>query len=1090
MVEHFWKKAYLALLSSTFVLLLASCDNNSSLPKSPEEPMAYIPNKVPSEAAIAGNFQAVIHLVDIAKLGQSPTTNHDYSTNTLYLWNDKSCDALDSPSLSWDDISATPTGSDSYGPYWVVPLTKNEGCINVIVRDGNNNKLIDNDLKISFSDFSNRTVSVIPGNHQIYGSRAEAFNSVFGVSQASAHWVDSRTLLWSGGADKPYVRLYYNRNGKVEANDEGNFTDGYLMLTPTTLSQKTADRFPHLAKLTAFHLPTDVDVDTLLTGDLVALATNKEGLLLSATQVQTAGVLDDRFASAADTLEYGALINDAGVTFRLWAPTAQHVGLVIYDANKQVIANHTMNRDPASGSWSWQGDKDLIGAYYRYALTVYHPRSRNVEHYVVTDPYSHSLSTNSEYSQVVNLDDEALKPQNWDSLIMPRSQSTPADIARMTIYESHVRDLSIADSTVPEAWRGKYLALTANNSDMFKHLKALSQAGVTHMELLPVFDVASINEFSNQVADLNHPFSRLCQVNAAVRNSRFTAYCNGLQTVGEVLQELKSGDSANNPQVQELNAMIAETDSYNWGYDPFHYSAPEGSYATDAEGSVRIKEFRAMVQAIKQQLGMNVIMDVAYNHTNAAGPTDRSSVLDKVVPWYYHRLNEISGNVESNTCCHDTAPEHRMFAKLIEDSLVTWVKDYKIDAFRFDLMGFHPKAQMLSALAKVRTINPSVYFLGEGWNSGQDDRFEIASQINLKGTGIGTFSDRLRDAVRGGGPFDSAASIRINQGVGNGAGTLPNEITGLNVDEVRHLADLVRLGMAGNLADFVLIDKNGAVKTGREIDYKGAIAGYAADPIEVINYVSKHDNQTLWDIISYKASREANLATRVRMQAVSLATTFLGQGLAFAQHGSELLRSKSFTRDSYNAGDWFNRVSYTYQDNNYDVGMPGQIGDGENYALIEQVKNAVDKPGQTELLQMTAFYQELVRLRQFSPLMVLGDGASVKQRIDFRNVGPHQQLGLLVMTIDDGNTTNDDRDLRFDGLVVMINAASQPATVRDLNVRGLKLNDIQSELGSVSLAAGIRIAEDGSVTLPSWSVAVLVLPQDGVRGIGLPVRSK
>ncbi|NHB96959.1 pullulanase-type alpha-1,6-glucosidase [Photorhabdus stackebrandtii] len=1089
MVTHFDKKAYQALLSGTFVLL-AGCDNNNPLLDTLEEPMAHFSIKIPGEAARAGDLQAVIHLVDIAELSQNnPTTNRDYSTNSLYLWNDSSCDALAFPSLNWNDTSATPTGSDSYGPYWVVPLTKNEGCINFIVRDGNNIKLIDSDLKISFSDFSDRTVSVVPGSNQIYSSRAAAFESVFGVSQASAHWVDNQTLLWSGGADKPYVRLYHSRS-KVVANDQGDFTDSYLALTPTTLNQKTADRFPHLKKLTAFHLPEDTDVETLLTGDLVALATNKEGLLLSATQVQTAGVLDDRFADAAETLEYGALISDAGVTFRLWAPTAQNVGVVIYDANKQVIANHPMSRDPASGSWSWQGDEALVGAYYRYALTVYHPRSRNVEHYEVTDPYSHSLSTNSEYSQVVNLDDEALKPQNWDSLIMPRSQSTPADIARMTIYESHVRDLSVADSTVPEAWRGKYLALTANNSDMFKHLKALSQAGVTHMELLPVFDLASVNEFSDQVADLNHPFSRLCQVNTMVRNSRFADYCNSSQTVGEVLQELQSSDSASNPQVQELNAMIAETDSYNWGYDPFHYSVPEGSYATDAEGSVRIKEFRAMIQAIKQQLGMNVVMDVAYNHTNAAGPTDRSSVLDKIVPWYYHRLNEISGNVESNTCCHDTAPEHRMFAKLIEDSLVTWVKDYKIDAFRFDLMGFHPKAQILLALAKVRAINPSVYFFGEGWNSGQGDRFEIASQINLKGTGIGTFSDRLRDAVQGGGPFDSADSIRINQGVGNGAGTLPNEQTWLNANEVRHLADLVRLGMAGNLADFVLIDKDGAVKTGREIDYKGAIAGYAADPIEVINYVSKHDNQTLWDIISYKAAREADLATRVRMQAISLATTFLGQGLAFAQHGSELLRSKSFTRDSYNAGDWFNRVSYTYQDNNYDVGMPGLRDDGGNYALIERVKNVVDKPSQTELLQMTAFYQELLRLRQFSPLMTLGDGASVKQRVDFRNIGPNQQLGLLVMTIDDGNTIDDDRDLRFDGLVVVINAAPWFATVRDLNVKGLKLNDIQSELGNTSLAAGIKIAKDGAVTLPAWSVAVLVLPQDGVRGTGLPVRRK
>ncbi|OTA18683.1 pullulanase [Xenorhabdus beddingii] len=924
----------------------------------------------------------------------------------------------------------------------------------------------------------------------IYLRRAGDSNSEFDISQASAHWVDRQTLLWPDGAQKPIVRLYYNRNNQVAVNDQGYFTDEYRVLTPTIISQETASKFPHLAEWAAFRLPEGVDMDQLLLGDLVVLAADEQDLLSAAAQVQTAGVLDDRFAEAADKLEYGARVNDEGVIFRLWAPTAQEVGLVIYDQDKQMIARHTMQRDAASGSWSWQGDKRLIGAYYRYALKVYHPSSRKIERYAVTDPYSHSLSTNSEYSQVVNLDDESLKPQNWDHLLAPHPQNTPADIARMTIYEAHIRDLSATDNTIPEVWRGKYLALTDNNSDMFKHLQALSQAGMTHMELLPVFDIASVNEFSHQVADLDHPFSRLCHINATVRNSRFAGYCQSSLTVREVFQQLQRDDNIKNPQVQELNAMVAETDSYNWGYDPFHYTVPEGSYATDPEGSGRIKEFRTMVQAIKQQLGMNVIMDVVYNHADAAGPTARTSVLDKIVPGYYHRLDEVTGHVENSTCCSDTAPERRMFAKLIEDSLVTWVKDYKIDAFRFDLMGYHPKAQIVSALEKVRTVNPSIYFLGEGWNSGQDDRFETASQINLKGTGIGTFSDRLRDAVRGGAPFDVADSIRVNQGVGNGAGTLPNEIARLDANEIRHLWDLVRLGMAGNLADFVMIDKDGAVKAGREIDYKGVMAGYASEPTEVLNYVSKHDNQTLWDIISYKAAPQANLMTRVRMQAISLATIFLGQGLAFDQQGSELLRSKSFTRDSYNAGDWFNRVSYDYKDNNYDVGMPERGNDGKNYPLIKRIKNQVKNPGQPELLQMTAFYQELLRLRQFSPLMVLGDGAAVRQRVDFLNVGPHQQIGLLVMTIDDGNTTSHDRDWRFDGLVVVINAAPWSVTVKDLNINGLKLNDIQRELGQSSLAAGIRITKKGEVTMPAWSAAVLVLPQEGIRGTGLPVRRK
>lgn len=167
---------------------------------------------------------------------------------------------------------------------------------------------------------------------------------------------------------------------------------------------------------------------------------------------------------------------------------------------------------------------------------------------------------------------------------------------------------------------------------MVQHLKQLSASGVTHIELLPVFDLATVNEFSDKVADIQQPFSRLCEVNSAVKSSEFAGYCDSGLTVEEVLTQLKQNDSKDNPQVQALNTLVAQTDSYNWGYDPFHYTVPEGSYATDPEGTARIKEFRTMIQAIKQDLGMNVIMDVVYNHTNAAGPTDRTSVLDKIVP--------------------------------------------------------------------------------------------------------------------------------------------------------------------------------------------------------------------------------------------------------------------------------------------------------------------------------------------------------------------------------------------------------------------------------------------------------------------------
>ncbi len=177
--------------------------------------------------------------------------------------------------------------------------------------------------------------------------------------------------------------------------------------------------------------------------------------------MQTAGVLDDTYAAAAEALSYGAQLTDSGVTFRVWAPTAQQVELVIYSADKKVIASHPMTRDSLR-RWL-AGGSDLKGAFYRYAMTVYHPQSRKVEQYEVTDPYAHSLSTNSEYSRVVDLNDSALKPEGWDGLTMPHAQKTKADLAKMTIHESHIRDLC-TDQTVPAELRGKYLALTAREA--------------------------------------------------------------------------------------------------------------------------------------------------------------------------------------------------------------------------------------------------------------------------------------------------------------------------------------------------------------------------------------------------------------------------------------------------------------------------------------------------------------------------------------------------------------------------------------------------------------------------------------------------
>ncbi|MBO0407873.1 pullulanase-type alpha-1,6-glucosidase [Aeromonas hydrophila] len=1090
------KKTKVALVTASLLALLSGCNDNSSSPSTPDPadgPVARLPNvQPPAEQLVAGPDQAVIALVD-TQTSAARGVSGPFANYSLHLWNNDACSATAESGLNagWDDKVNTPAAADGFGPSWVVPLGKLEGCINFIARNGDLANLTGSDMKVVFSDHPDRTVAIVAGKNEIFGSRAEAFTAAFGVAGASAHLIDGNTLIWQGGKDKPHVRLYYTESGTIKANAEGVFDFPYITLTPTSLTAEQQAKYPHLKDAAAFALPAGKDLKPLLKGELVAIGTDADGILQGATLVQSAGALDALYSEAATKLTYGAVVEGGNVTFRLWAPTAKSVKLALFDGQHKPLGERTMTLDEASGSWSVQGGSELVGKFYRYDIQVYHPVSRKLESYQVTDPYSLSLAMNSEFSQVVDLNDPALKPEGWDSLKAPHSQQNPADI---TIYEAHVRDLTGNDDSTPAEHRGKFLGLTDTDTAPVKHLQALAKSGVSHLHLLPVFDIATVNEDPAKVANISDDFGKLCQVNPEVQNSKFAGYCSSGQTIEAVLGDLQGSDSKENPQVQELYGYLRGVDSFNWGYDPYHYTTPEGSYATNAEGSQRILEFREMVKAIKQNIGMNVVMDVVYNHTNEAGLGPKS-VLDKIVPWYYQRLNPETGSVENSTCCSNTAPEHAMFAKLMDDSLVTWARDYKIDAFRFDLMGHHPKDQMVQALAAVKQVNPEMYFYGEGWNFGEvqdDKRFVQATQKHLAGTGIGSFSDRLRDAVRGGSPFDGGDTIRKTQGFGNGALVDANEMDGVDRATALHQADLVRLGMAGNLKDFILTDKDGMPKKGSDIDYNGQPAGYAQDPTEIQNYVDKHDNQTLFDNLIYKAPQGADL---VRMQGVSLATAMLGQGIPFTHAGVELLRSKSMERDSYDSGDWYNRVDYTLADNNFDKGLPRKDKDGDNYPLIEKVLGKHVKPSGADMATMVGFYQELAELRQSSRLLRLGSGAEVIKRVDFRNTGPDQEPGLIVMTVDDGVNAGADLDPAIDGLVVMINATNAPQSISDFRDGNDQPIDLTSLQLSPAHHGGESIARDaavngGTLTLGAWSAAVFVKPQSGAQGTGLPVGKK
>ena len=380
-------------------------------------------------------------------------------------------------------------------------------------------------------------------------------------------------------------------------------------------------------------------------------------------------------------------------------------------------------------------------------------------------------------------------------------------------------------------------------------------------------------------------------------------------------------------------AKTAAKDAYNWGYDPHHYTVPEGSYATDPDGTARTVEFRQMVRRLNAA-GLRVVMDVVYNHTAASGQAD-TSVLDRIVPGYYQRLLA-DGSVATSTCCANTAPENAMMGKLVVDSIVTWAKEYKVDGFRFDLMGHHPKANILAVrkaldaltVAKDGVDGKKIILYGEGWNFGEvadDARFVQATQKNMAGTGIATFSDRARDAVRGGSPFDADPGV---QGFASGLYTDPNSSTanGTAAEQkarLLHYQDLIKVGLTGNLAAYTFTDSDGRTVKGADVDYNGAPAGYADAPGDALAYADAHDNESLYDALTYKLPAATAAADRARMQVLALATAALSQGPALSQAGTDLLRSKSLDRNSFDSGDWFNAIHWDCRDGNgFGRGLP------------------------------------------------------------------------------------------------------------------------------------------------------------------------
>ena len=802
------------------------------------------------------------------------------------------------------------------------------------------------------------------------------------------------------------------------------------------------------------------------------------------TGVQTAILLDHLYAEAATRAELGVTFHDGRPSFALWAPTAQAVTLLTWETGdplgsvpevpgpprrtpavragdgRWVVANRpdspadTTTSTPGSEPGTSRPDAPITaGCQYLWEVRVYVPSTRRVETNIVTDPYSTALTTDSTRSVAIDLADPRLAPEQWATTRAPAVRN---DSAR-SIYELHLRDFSAADETVPPELRGTYRAFTVAGSAGVRHLAELAQAGMNTIHLLPTFDIATIPEHRGSQRSPSIP----------------------------------AGAHPASADQQAAIAEVADDDAYNWGYDPLHWGAPEGSYATEGhqDGGARVVEFREMVGAL-HDLGLQVVLDQVYNHTAACGQDPRS-VLDRVVPGYYHRLDAV-GRVTSSTCCANTATENALCARLMVDSVVRWARWYRVDGFRFDLMGHHPRAVMERVRAALDELTleadgvdgRSIYLYGEGWNFGEvagNALFVQATQGQLDGTGIGAFNDRLRDAVHGGGAFDS--DHRVFQGFGTGLLTQPSGLDhrGWNDQsaDLAHRTDLVRLGLAGNLKDYVMTISDGSVRRGIDLIHNGAPAAFASHPQENVNYVDAHDNETLYDLLAYKLPQGMPVAERVRMNTVCLATVTLAQSPAFWSAGTELLRSKSLDRDSYNSGDWFNAIDFTGQSNGFGRGLPPASRNEGSWAIQGPLlQDDWLRPSPEEIAAARSQALDLLRLRASTPLFSLGFARLIQDKLSFPGAGFGAPAGVIVMLIDD-TRGGSDVDPELDAVLVVFNASGQTLTqpLPELAGRDFRLSPIQAEGGDEVVRRTGFDRTSGTISVPARTVAVLVQRQ-------------
>lgn len=979
----------------------------------------------------------------------------NYANWTVYAFNDTAEYTGD-----YNDGLTAVSSYDSYGAYFDISLIANAKDLGFIIHNiftGAKDPGPDMHLDVA----TNTEAWAISGNAMVFTSTpspTQILNSLLNVEQA--YWLDRQRVA---------IQPQFAKSGDTFAITSSLV--GGLSVTPTGITggasipltvggSLTADellRYPQLGGYTVLQLATTVQlpaVQSALKGQLAFSAVGQNGALQYATGIQIAGVLDDLYYYSG---KLGVVFrhsdrrgwndwpdeNNGDVKLKIWAPTAQSVSLEVFDHASDAAPSAIVTMREHNGVWVAVGPSDWKDKYYLYSVRVWVPADGALDTNVTSDPYSVDIAVNGAKSRITDLEADETKPEGWDEETSPALRS----FSDMSLYELHIRDFSVNDPTVPRADRGMYEAFSDQNSDGMKHLRQLAQSGLKAVHILPSFHFASVNEDKSKWL-----------------------------LPGDLSQYPPDGE-----QQQAAVAATLSSPAYNWGYDPVHYLAPEGSYAENPDS--RVREYRTMVKGL-HHAGLRVVQDVVFNHTSASGEGPNSN-LDEVVPGYYHRL-DANGNLETGSCCADTASEHRMMEKLIIDALVLNARDYKIDGFRFDILSFMFTYNITDIKAALKALTPEkdgvdgskIYLYGEGFNFGDTANNQIgpnASQINLYGYGVGTFNDRIRDGIRGGSPFTDE---RV-QGFATGLFTDPSSFTNRGLSpsaqqgQLLQYSDWILVGLTGNLRDYTFISSAGTTVTGAQVNYNGQPTGYTRTPFEAVNYASVHDNQDLFDAVQLKANASDSIATRARRQIMGMSMVTLGEGIPFFQAGDDMLRSKDMDQNSYNSGDWFNKIDWSGNTANWGIGLPiASQNQGQWPIMTPLLSNPAYTPTAANISYSAEAFQELLRIRYSSGLFRMGTFGEVQKNLSFLNTGQNQIPGLIVMKLD----ANGGDYGNYKHIVVVFNATNAQIQFSDGRLQGLALHlhPVQRSSSDPITRQSTFNSRQGTVTVPALTTAVFV----------------